>query len=80
MRQGVEPEFTNYAQSVFSAEAFKGTLDYLWLSSGLRALEVLPLPSSAQTSVAPHETEPSDHWMVAATVAVPVPASAPASA
>jgi hypothetical protein len=51
----------------------------------VRVAEVRPLPALSNARVAPSDVEPSDHWMVGATVLVPIPgagsgAGAPAAA
>uniref|UniRef100_A0A7S2TI34 Endonuclease/exonuclease/phosphatase domain-containing protein n=1 Tax=Lotharella oceanica TaxID=641309 RepID=A0A7S2TI34_9EUKA len=69
--QGEEPEFTNYAVTRGSAP-FIETLDYIFHSPEIEALEVRPLPPKAQ-AVGPYptESEPSDHAMIAATLRIP---------
>lgn len=42
-KQGVEPAFTNWAQTR-SSPVFMGTLDYIFVSEGCEATDVLPLP------------------------------------
>jgi len=69
---GHEPEFTNYARPV-GADTYMGTLDYIFLSPSLRTIDVLPLPAKQDVlsgGVYPNSTEPSDHMLVAATIAL----------
>ena len=67
---GTEPLFTNHTVSTDPA-GFTGTLDYIFLSKECRAVEVTPLPTTLDTPRAPNDVEPSDHFLIAATVSVP---------
>jgi len=65
VKNGKEPEFTNYA---FTKDTFVGTLDYLFLSHHWRVKQVVPLPQSTSHFETPLPTlkEPSDHLCVGA--------------
>jgi endonuclease/exonuclease/phosphatase family metal-dependent hydrolase len=69
---GSEPLFTTVAWRVSDKRAgkpwFQGTLDYVLLSPGWVVCGVLPLPKHAR--LLPHETEPSDHHLVGAELAL----------
>ncbi len=65
---GTEPEFTNH--TVNFSGPFSGTLDYLFLSGGVRAESMDVLPRLADAAPAPSEREPSDHWPLAGTLVV----------
>jgi hypothetical protein len=71
---GSEPQFTNYMYELSmrgqkckpKESQFIGTLDYIWISSEIEVLNVLPLPSNANAFSTPLPTlqEPSDHLML----------------
>lgn len=66
---GAEPELTNY-NGMPGSNLFTGTLDYVWLSGAVQAVEALRLPSKAalgETGL-PTAEEPSDHLLIAARV------------
>ena len=72
---GEEPELTNKAVRLigkWGAEpsAFSGTLDYIFISKGLRAVATLPLPSSNDLAAKSFPTNniPSDHLLIGASV------------
>jgi len=61
---GQEPDFTNNAVNKF--DAFIGTLDYVWMVNGLKAVDAVVLPHRDQVTDGPYpnEREPSDHVLV----------------
>lgn len=71
LKNGKEPDFTNYAQSRDS-EPFIDTLDFIFLSNEWSVSDVIELPHRENANGPfPNldEKEPSDHVMIAATVA-----------
>lgn len=64
LANGVEPEFTNYTESVNGP--FVGTLDFLFVSEGVSVAGVDALPSKADAEPSPSQHVPSDHWPIAA--------------
>ncbi len=81
---GAEPEVTNVnAKAPERGGLFANTLDYIFVSQGgWRVVGVLPLPrladlprfrGTADVQALPHEGEPSDHLMLAATLALLLP-------
>ncbi len=61
---GQEPDFTNHA--VNKQGPFIGTLDYVWLVGGLKAVGAVALPhrDAVNDGPYPNEREPSDHVLV----------------
>ena len=75
--RGSEPRFTtNSVQGSSMAAVFKGTLDYIFTSSGATPVEVagLPCDHDENAPLVPDASEASDHYMIAATVSVANPA------
>jgi mRNA deadenylase 3'-5' endonuclease subunit Ccr4 len=64
---GGEPAFTNWAQ-IKSEPVFKETLDYIWLSKHWRVDDVLR--HQPTVGPLPTESDPSDHLLIAATLAL----------
>lgn len=71
-----EPGFTNFAKRSFSnGEEFCETLDYIWLSDEWKVEGVTPLilrkevPDGVESF--PSESEPSDHMLIGAQLALP---------
>jgi mRNA deadenylase 3'-5' endonuclease subunit Ccr4 len=56
-----EPIYTNYSHTVMAKEAFRDTIDYIFFSSGLNCVKVLPTREDLPSSTFPNEEEPSDH-------------------
>ena len=70
LKNKVEPEFTNYAQSK-DDPPFIGTLDYIFLSNHWRVNRVRELPPlEGFKGPLPVETEPSDHLLLSTDVSV----------
>ncbi len=68
---GAEPAFTTFTKTINEPDGFVGTLDYLFLSPQWRAIAVEPLPAAlTDVEAAPSMHEPSDHWLVAASLAL----------
>ena len=65
---GREPEFTNFAQSKNAPEAFKGCLDYIFVSDGPKVVNCPPVPAAPFVLPLPSKTEPSDHLLLEATL------------
>lgn len=65
-----EPEFTNYV-TMPDGEEFCETLDYVFHSSDVETVEVLPLPPKAEAPPMPWADEPSDHLLIGATLRIP---------
>jgi len=68
VKNGRDPEFTNYSITYNNKAGFSGTLDYLFLSPHWRVKQVIPLPQSTSHFETPLPTlkEPSDHLCVGA--------------
>jgi 2',5'-phosphodiesterase len=64
---GTEPKYTNFAHNKNSL--FKGTLDYLFMSPGITAQNVVDIPQN--TGPVPSKLEPSDHFLVGADFLLP---------
>lgn len=78
----LEPEFTNMSQMEGDLTMFVATLDYVFLSPEWRIDGVLPLPKLSDLPLEqrplPNAQFPSDHIMIAASIALP-PATAEAA-
>jgi len=71
---GMEPDFTNFAQTKTMDEPFIDCLDYIFLSPTVSVKGVLPLPHrDAIQGPLPNPAEPSDHLMIAADLEVAAP-------
>ena len=67
VKNGVEPAFTNYAQTKNDKEPFVGTLDYIFLSDQWIVDNVSELPSmDSVKGPLPTLQEPSDHLLISA--------------
>jgi hypothetical protein len=68
---GSEPEFTNWGQTRSDTEAFKDTLDYVFVSDEWKVESVLKVPNSSEiTGPFPIATEPSDHLLIGASLSL----------
>ncbi len=67
---GAEPEITTNTVTASDAKGFHGTLDYIFMSPRCTAADVRPLPALKDAAFAPNASEPSDHFLIAATVVV----------
>eukprot|EP01129_Flabellula_baltica_P006299 TRINITY_DN2342_c0_g1_i3.p1 TRINITY_DN2342_c0_g1~~TRINITY_DN2342_c0_g1_i3.p1 ORF type:complete len:262 (-),score=51.19 TRINITY_DN2342_c0_g1_i3:155-940(-) len=67
-KHGDEPEWTNYAlnQAFGPADAYKGTLDYIFISDDIEVTDAFWLDAPDQ--LCPNETEPSDHLLIWSTL------------
>jgi hypothetical protein len=69
---GIEPEFTNYAQTADQDEPFMDTLDYIFHSAEWDVLSADRLPTKQETILRgkslPMANEPSDHLLIGATL------------
>lgn len=69
-----EPLFTNYAKTARSEEAFKATLDYIFIFPKLLVSQAIKLPQEKPEDIystpLPNEEEPSDHLMLGAEIVV----------
>ncbi len=72
--RGCEPEYTNLAHTRGSKEPFAETLDYIFLSRDIDAINVKTLPCDVKDVERPVSyptaSEPSDHVLIAANIAV----------
>lgn len=66
-KYGTEPESTNKVFTRWN-NGFTGTLDYIWCSKMLTVVDMLEIPTLKKEL--PNLTEPSDHVLLAATLAV----------
>jgi hypothetical protein len=73
IKNGKEPDFTNYAHSRNHDDPFIDTLDFIFVSDDWKVSDVLNLPST-ETSQGPFPNldvnEPSDHVMIAASLEI----------
>jgi mRNA deadenylase 3'-5' endonuclease subunit Ccr4 len=71
LKQGKEPEFTNFAWSAFNtSEAFIGTLDYIFLSNHwtVKSVDGLVDRGEVNDEGFPNEAQPSDHIQIGADI------------
>ena len=67
---GVEPDFTNHSRWK-EEESYIETLDYIFISDGVKVQSVLELPHrDVARGPFPNESEPSDHILIAANLDV----------
>jgi len=68
---GEEPDFTNYAQTMRDKVPFVDTLDYVFVSEGVKVVSAPRLPHRDDVDgPMPLPREPSDHLLLAVTVRV----------